>query len=97
MSYSDNPVQGSFIGRTKSLDKPNTYQSIYKTVGPSETYYSTGSNANTGFMLAAGSKYKVVGADGSGAITVGLVAGTIYPIALSHVSCSSTDTIHLMR
>ena len=48
-------------------------------------------------MLQAGSKYKVQGADGSGAITAGLVAGTLYPIGLSYVSCSSTDTIHLIR
>ena len=97
MAYNSNPVQGSFVDRTKSIDRPNSYQSVYKTVGPSEVFWSTGSEANTAFMLQAGSKYKVQGADGSGAITAGLVAGTLYPIGLSYVSCSSTYTIHLIR
>ena len=46
------PVQGSFIDRTRKLDRPNSHTATFE-VGASTTYEPTGSFKNTAFLIEA--------------------------------------------
>lgn len=87
------PVQGSFIDRTKNIERPNSFTTV-KSIN-SAIYEPTGSNLNIAFTVS-GTGYEVRGIDG-GSITGGLANGTLYNVSLSYVSASSGATINLFR
>jgi hypothetical protein len=87
------PTQGSFVNRTKAIDRPNSYK-VVKSINDA-VYEPTGSNLNTAFTVS-GTGYEVRGIDG-GSITGGLANGTLYNVSLSYVSASSGATINLFR
>ena len=89
-----NPVHGSFVGRTKKIDTPNSFTSAYE-VGASTTYEPTGSNMNTAFIVEAGTGYTLSLADG-GDLTAGLVTGQVYNIALKKVVTAGGTVIKLL-
>ena len=50
--------QGSFVSRTKSIDKPNSFTAEYE-VAASTTYEPTGSFQNSAFIVEAGTAYNL--------------------------------------
>ena len=87
--------QGSFVSRTKSIDKPNSFTAEYE-VAASTTYEPTGSFQNSAFIVEAGTGYTLTLKDG-GDLTAGLVAGTVYPIALKKVVTGAGTVIKLLK
>ena len=87
--------QGSFVSRTKANPRPNSYTAEYE-VGASTTYEPTGSFRNTAFILEAGSVYTASLYEG-GELDTGLVAGTVYPIALKKVVTGAGTVIKLLK
>ena len=91
-------VQGSFVGRTKSIDTTqNAYGEVAQAVGASTTFESTGSNISTAFIVNAGSGYTLTPVDGTGTISAGLVTGQLYPISLKKVVNTGGTTVTLLR
>ena len=86
---------GSFVSRTKELDRPNSYKETYE-VAASTTYEPTGSFKNTAFLIEAGTGYTLTAVDG-GDLTAGLVTGQVYPIALSKVVTTGGTVIKLIK
>ena len=89
------PTQGSFVSRTKSIDKPNVYTAEYE-VGASTTYEPTGSFQNSAFIVEAGTGYTLTLKDG-GNLTAGLVTGQVYPIALKKVVNTGGTVVKLLK
>ena len=87
------PVQGSFIDRTKNIERPNSFK-VVNSINDA-IYEPTGSNLNTAFTVS-GEGYELRGLDG-GSITGGLASGSIYNLSLSYVSASSFATVNLFR
>jgi len=94
MSYNPSDA-GSFVSRTKEIDKPNSYKAAYE-VAASTTYEPTGSFKNTAFVLEAGSVYTASLSEG-GEIDTGLVVGTIYPISLKKVVTGAATVVKLLK
>ena len=88
------PVQGSFGGRTKEIDRTNSYKRTYE-VAASTTYEPTGSNLNTGFLIEAGTNYTLTAVDG-GDLTAGLVTGQVYQVALKKVVTGAGTVVKLL-
>jgi len=89
------PVQGSFVSRVKSIDKPNSYTAEYE-VAASTTYEPTGSFQNSAFIVETGTAYTLTLKDG-GNLTAGLVTGQVYPIALKKVVNGSATVVKLLK
>ena len=89
------PVQGSFVSRVKSIDKPNSYTAEYE-VAASTTYEPTGSFQNSAFIVETGTNYTLSLKDG-GNLTAGLVTGQVYPIALKKVVNGSATVVKLLK
>ena len=89
------PTQGSFVSRTKSIDKPNVYTAELE-VGASTTYEPTGSFQNSAFIVEAGTAYTLSLKDG-GNLTAGLVTGQVYPIALKKVVNAGGTVVKLLK
>ena len=89
-------VQGSFVSRTRKLDRTNSFTSTHE-VGASTTYEPTGSFKNTAFFVEAGTGYTLTPADGGATITAGLVTGQIYPIALKKVVNTGGTVVQLLK
>ena len=87
--------QGSFVSRTKSIDKPNSFTAEYE-VAASTTYEPTGSFQNSAFIVEAGTAYTLSLKDG-GNLTAGLVTGQVYPIALKKVVNGSATVVKLLK
>jgi len=87
------PVQGSFIDRTKNIERPNSFK-VVNSINDA-IYEPTGSNLNSAFTVS-GEGYELRGLDG-GSITGGLASGSIYNLSLSYVSASSLATVNLFR
>ena len=97
MAYPTGSRGGNFVSRVKTIDRPNSYTSLYKTVN-NEIYEPTGSNTNTAFLVSGSAgHYLLRGADGGATIAAGLTVGTLYPFGLSYVSCSTAASVHLLR
>ena len=88
------PQQGSFVSRTKSIDTSNSFKRTYE-VPASTTYFPTGSNLNSAFLIEAGTSYTVTAVDG-GDLTAGLVTGQVYNVALKKVVTGVGTTIKLL-
>tara|TARA_A100001201_G_scaffold43772_1_gene44623 strand:+ start:695 stop:985 length:291 start_codon:yes stop_codon:yes gene_type:complete len=96
MAFSDvTRGQGSFVSRTKSLDRPNSFTAEFE-VGASTTYEPTGSFKNTAFIVEAGTNYTLSLLDG-GNLTAGLVTGQVYPIALKKVVNGAGTVVKLIK
>ena len=89
-----NPVQGSFVSRTKKIDTSNSFKRAYE-VAASTTYEPTGSNVSSGFLIESGTNYTLSPIDG-GDLTAGLVTGQVYNIALKKVVTGSGTVIKLL-
>tara|TARA_A100001515_G_scaffold35996_1_gene28204 strand:- start:332 stop:613 length:282 start_codon:yes stop_codon:yes gene_type:complete len=89
-------VQGSFVGRTKSFERLNVFETSYQVVA-STTYEPTGSFQNTGFYVEAGSNYTCSMVNGGSDIQVGLVTGQVYNIALKKVITGAGTTVRLLK
>jgi hypothetical protein len=89
------PTQGSFVNRTKSIDRPNSFTAAYE-VAASTTYEPTGSFKNTAFIVEAGTAYTLSLLDG-GDLTAGLVTGQVYHIALKKVVNGSATVVKLLK
>jgi hypothetical protein len=89
-----NPVQGSFVGRTKSIDTSNSFKRTYE-VAASTTYEPTGSNLNSAFLIEAGANYTLTAVDG-GDLTAGLVTGQVYQVALKKVVTGAGTVVKLL-
>ena len=87
------PVQGSFIDRTKNIERPNSFK-VVNSINDA-IYEPTGSNLNSAFTVS-GEGYELRGLDG-GSITGGLSSGSLYNVSLSYVSASSFATVNLFR
>ena len=87
--------QGSFVSRTKSIDKPNSFTAEYE-VAASTTYEPTGSFQNSAFIVEAGTSYNLTLLDG-GNLTAGLVTGQLYPIALKKVVNGGGTVVKLLK
>jgi len=94
-NFGDNPGNGSFVSRTKSIDKPNSYTAEYE-VAASTTYEPTGSFQNSAFIVEAGTAYNLSLKDG-GNLTAGLVTGQLYPIALKKVVNGGGTVVKLLK
>ena len=91
------PTQGSFVDRTKSTPRPNSFTAAHE-VAASTTYEPTGSFKNTAFLVEAGTNYTLTPADGGGGtLTTGLVAGQVYNIALKKVVNGSSTVVQLLK
>ena len=86
---------GSFVSRTKELDRPNSYKETFE-VGASTTYEPTGSFQNSAFIVETGTAYTLTLKDG-GNLTAGLVTGQVYPIALKKVVNGSATVVKLLK
>ena len=86
---------GSFVSRTKELDRPNSYKETYE-VAASTTYEPTGSFQNSAFIVETGTAYTLTLKDG-GNLTAGLVTGQVYPIALKKVVNGSATVVKLLK
>ena len=86
---------GSFVSRTKEIDRTNSYSETFE-VGASTTYEPTGSFKNTAFLIEAGTSYALTAADG-GDLTAGLVTGQVYPIALKKVVNGGGTVVQLLN
>ena len=89
-------VQGSFVSRTRKLDRTNSFTSTHE-VGASTTYEPTGSFKNTAFFVEAGTGYTLSPADGGDNITAGLVTGQVYNIALKKVVNAGGTVVQLLK
>ena len=89
------PTQGSFVNRTKSTPRPNSFTAAHE-VAASTTYEPTGSFKNTAFLIEAGTNYTLSLLDG-GDLTAGLVTGQVYPIALKKVETGAGTVIKLIK
>ena len=89
-----NPVQGSFVSRTKSIDTSNSFKRSYE-VAASTTYEPTGSNLNSAFLIEAGTNYTLSPIDG-GDLTAGLVTGQVYNVALKKVVTGAGTIVKLL-
>jgi len=89
------PTQGTFVNRTKSLARPNSFTAAYE-VAASTTYEPTGSFKNTAFLVEAGTNYTLSLLDG-GDLTAGLVTGQVYHIALKKVVNGSGTVVKLLK
>ena len=90
-------VQGSFVSRTRKLDRTNSFTSTHE-VAASTTYEPTGSFKNTAFLVETGTNYTLTPADGGGGtLTDGLVAGQVYNIALKKVVNGSSTVVQLLK
>ena len=87
--------QGSFVSRTKSIDKPNSFTAEYE-VAASTTYEPTGSFQNSAFIVEAGTSCNLSLKDG-GNLTAGLVTGQLYPIALKKVVNGGGTVVKLLK
>ena len=87
---------GSFVSRTKEIDRPNSFSSI-REVPASTTYEPTGSFQNTGFIVEQGSNYTLTPAGGGDTLTTGLVVGQVYNIALKKVVNGSSTVVQLLQ
>ena len=87
--------QGSFVSRTKSIDKPNSFTAEYE-VAASTTYEPTGSFQNSAFIVEAGTSYNLSLKDGRN-LTAGLVTGQLYPIALKKVVNGGGTVVKLLK
>ena len=94
-NFGDNPTDAGGVHRTKSIDKPNSYEGAFE-VAASTTYEPTGSFRNTAFILEAGSVYTASLSEG-GELDTGLVVGTVYPIALKKVVTGAGTVIKLLK
>ena len=88
------PQQGSFIDRTRELDRPNSHTATFE-VGASTTYEPTGSNLNSAFLIEAGTNYTLSPIDG-GDLTAGLVTGQVYNVALKKVVTGAGTIVKLL-
>ena len=91
-----NPVQGSFVGRTRKIDRVNQFTAT-KEVAASTTYEPTGSFQNTAFFVEAGSNYTLTPRDGGDDITAGLVTGQVYNISLKKVVNGGGTVVQLLK
>ena len=91
-----NPVQGSFVGRTRKIDRVNQFTAT-KEVAASSTYEPTGSFQNTAFLVEQGSNYTLTPAGGGDTLTTGLVIGQVYNIALKKVVNGSSTVVQLLK
>ena len=87
-------VQGSFVSRTRKLDRTNSFTSTHE-VGASTTYEPTGSNLNSAFLIEAGTNYTLSPIDG-GDLTAGLVTGQVYNVALKKVVTGAGTIVKLL-
>ena len=85
--------QGSFVSRTKSIDRSNSFK-VVKSVND-EIFEPTGSGISTAFTVS-GTGYELRGLDG-GSMTGGLASGSLFNMSLSYVSASSFATVNLFR
>ena len=91
-------VQGTFVGRTKSIDTTqNAYGEVVEAVGASTTFEATGSNFSTAFIVNAGTGYTLTPVNGTGTISAGLITGQLYPISLQKVVNTGGTTVTLLR
>ena len=90
------PTQGTFVSRTKTLDKPNSYTSTF-IVSASSTYEPTGSFKNTAFFVESGTGYTLSPLDGGSNITAGLVTGQVYKIALKKIVNTAGTQVVLLK
>jgi|LWDU01.1.fsa_nt_gi hypothetical protein len=95
-------VQGSFVGRTKSIQTTgNAYGKVVQVVGASTTFHATGSNVSTAFMVHTGTNYTLTPVnDGSATIVGGtnpVTANEIYPISLRTVTNGGSTVVTLLR
>ena len=88
-------VQGSFVGRTKSFERLNVFETSYQ-VAASTTYEPTGSFQNSAFIVETGTNYTLTLKDG-GNLTAGLVTGQVYPISLKKVVNGSSTVVKLLK
>jgi len=86
---------GSFVSRTKELDRPNSYKETFE-VGASTTYEPTGSFKNTAFLIEAGTNYTLHPQDGD-TLTAGLVTGQVYNIQLKKVVNGAGTVVQLIK
>ena len=91
-----NPVQGSFVGRTRKIDRVNMFTAT-KEVAASSTYEPTGSFQNTAFFVETGSNYTLTPKDGGDDITAGLVTGQVYNISLKKVVNAGGTVVQLLK
>jgi len=89
------PTQGSFVDRTKSTPRPNSFTAAHE-VAASTTYEPTGSFKNTAFLIEAGTNYTASLLDG-GDLTAGLVTGQVYQVALKKVVTGAGTVIKLLK
>jgi len=89
------PTQGSFVDRTKSTPRPNSFTAAHE-VAASTTYEPTGSFKNTAFLIEAGTNYTASLLDG-GDLTAGLVTGQVYSVALKKVVTGAGTVIKLLK
>ena len=94
MSY--NPVQGSFVGRTKTIDRAGQFTATQE-VPASTTYEPTGSFQSTAFFVEAGTNYTLTPRDGGDALTAGLVTGQVYNMSLKKVVNGSGTIVQLLK
>ena len=88
-------VQGSFVSRTRKLDRTNSFTSTHE-VAASTTYEPTGSFKNTAFLIEAGTNYTASLLEG-GDLTAGLVTGQVYHIALKKVVNAGGTVVQLLK
>tara|TARA_B100000287_G_C20197609_1_gene608665 strand:- start:51 stop:371 length:321 start_codon:yes stop_codon:yes gene_type:complete len=95
---------GSFVSRTKSIDKSDINTTALVKRVTAEIYEPTGSNYSTSFMIASGSSdmhkiaYMSASLVGGGKIDgKGLAVGEMHDIALSYVSASTHVVVDLYR
>jgi len=86
---------GSFVSRTKEIDRPNSFSSI-REVPASTTYEPTGSFTNSAFLIEAGTNYTLHPQDGD-TLTAGLVTGQVYNIQLKKVVNGAGTVVQLIK
>ena len=104
-------TQGTFVGRTRTIDrlaKNETITKLLKRVGGTANaiYEATGSQGeaiSTHFMVVSQSNVESLNSfsgslvEGDPYNAKGLVTGTLYPISLSYVSASTHTQVDLFR
>ena len=84
-------TQGSFVKRTKSIERDGSLQRIRVISG--SVFEPTGSNLNTAFTVF-GPNYRLIARDG-GEIKTGLRSGSLYNVGLKYASSSANTVINL--
>jgi len=84
-------TQGSFVNRTKSIERDGSLQRIRVISG--SVFEPTGSNLNTAFTVY-GANYRLIAEDG-GEIKTGLRSGSLYNVGLKYVSSSANTVVNL--